>query len=207
MWNQLKVAKAGCARIKKLLVNRPFGFKRFGRDAAVSSPWVISGRKFVEIGESSAIMSGCRIEAICTYAGKTYHPLVSIGANVYIGRMLFITAIQEVRIGDGSVLSDYVYVADSSHGFDPEHGLIMEQRLESKGPVRIGSNCFLGYRVTVMPGVILGDWCIVGAHSVVTQSFSAYSMIAGSPARLIRRYSHELGEWISVTKLTSTESG
>lgn len=71
----------------------------------------------------------------------------------------------------------------------------MEQPLESKGPVRIGARCFLGYRAAVMPGVTLGEHCVVGANSVVTRSFGSFSMVAGSPARLIKVYSAATGKW------------
>jgi acetyltransferase-like isoleucine patch superfamily enzyme len=73
----------------------------------------------------------------------------------------------------------------------------MEQSLISKGPVVIGRSCFLGFRVAVMPGVTLGEHCVVGANSTVTRSFPAYSMIGGSPARILKRYSQTLGRWVS----------
>jgi lipopolysaccharide O-acetyltransferase len=53
-------------------------------------------------------------------------------------------------------------------------------------PVSIGDKCFLGCNVVIMPGVKLGENTVVGANSVVTVSFEAGSVIAGSPARLLR---------------------
>jgi acetyltransferase-like isoleucine patch superfamily enzyme len=43
----------------------------------------------------------------------------------------------------------------------------------------------------------LGDHCVVGANSTVTRSFPSYSMIGGSPARLLKRYSHSLEQWVA----------
>jgi len=113
-----------------------------------------------------------------------------------IGHYSFFTPAREISIGDGCVLSGHVYISDENHGFDPKAGPILKQPLESKGPVRIGNNCFLGYRVAILPGVTLGEHCVVGANSTVTRSFPAYCMLAGSPAQVIKRYSHELGEWV-----------
>jgi acetyltransferase-like isoleucine patch superfamily enzyme len=47
-----------------------------------------------------------------------------------------------------------------------------------------------------MPGVALGDHCIVGANSTVTHSFPAYSMVGGSPARLLKQYCAEDRAWL-----------
>jgi len=50
---------------------------------------------------------------------------------------------------------------------------------------RIGRNCFIGGRSLILPGVIIGDSCIVGAGSVVTKSVPANSIVAGNPAKVI----------------------
>lgn len=52
---------------------------------------------------------------------------------------------------------------------------------------RIGADCFIGGRALILPGVEIGDGCVVGAGSVVTRSAPAGSVLAGNPARIIRR--------------------
>jgi acetyltransferase-like isoleucine patch superfamily enzyme len=109
-----------------------------------------------------------------------------------------ICALRSITIGDGCVLSDRVFVEDCSHGTDPEGPPILEQALESKGPITIGKKCFVGIGSAILSGVTLGDNCIVGCLSVVTTSYPAYSMIAGSPARLIKRFDLLAKKWIPV---------
>lgn len=180
--------------LKKLLRQPPH--VTIGADSSVLRPWHIQGARHIHIGNHTRILDHFRVQAISSYGGVLHNPRIVIGDGVYIGRQAYFTAVREIRIGNGCVLSDHVYITDEFHGIDPKAGPIMEQPLESKGPVVIGERCFIGFRACVLPGVVLGENCIVGANSVVTKSFPANSMIAGSPARLIKTFRTELGMWI-----------
>jgi acetyltransferase-like isoleucine patch superfamily enzyme len=199
IWNGLRQGLVGLKYV--LLLQRPRALGALGNLSRMEWPRQLQGRRHIHIGAATYIKSNGFIGAIAKYAGRQYTPEVRIGDHVYIGRNAYITCCNRVSIGNGAVLSEHVYITDLNHGFDPAAGLIMSQGLESKGPVAVGENCFLGYRVAVMPGVTLGDWCIVGANSVVTHSFPAYSMIAGVPARLIRVYRSEERRWVSASDL------
>ena len=159
-----------------------------GAGSFMHRPYLISNPKHIQLGKDVTILADASLLPITLYAGAAYQPLIRIGDGTYIGRQVSIHAIDNVEIEAGCVLSDFVYLSDLSHGFDPNAGPIMEQPLSSRGPVHIGKRCFLGYRVAVMPGVTLGEHCIVGAHSVVTHSFPPFSVIGGVPARLLRTH-------------------
>ena len=117
---------------------------------------------------------------------------------MYIGGYCQIHAVSNISIGNGCVLSEYVYLADGAHGMDPNKGLIMNQELSSKGTVIIGDNTFIGFGATVLPGVVIGRNCVIGARTVVTKSCPDYSMLAGSPAKIIRKFDFATGEWVPV---------
>lgn len=188
--------------LAKRLLYRPGGV-RYGEDAYIYRPCVIHGASCISLGNRSIILRDGYLSALEQYDGVRYRPRIVIGNDVYVGRHAYLTAISEISIGDGCVLSEHVYVTDLMHGLDPERGPIMQQPLESKGPVRIGTRCFLGYRAAIMPGVSLGEHCVVGANSVVTRSFGAFSMVAGVPARLIKVYSPETKRWESAQNIGS----
>ena len=185
--------------IKRLRSIPPRGMRcganvRIERPAVIKCPWLVS------VGNNTTIGYDCYIAPTQSYAGESFSPQITIGQNVYIGPSLFLVSIGHVKIGDQCVLSNHVYISDAVHGIDPEAGFIMEQPLSHKGDIELGEGCFVGYRSAILPGVKLGNHCVVGIGSIVTRSFPAYSMIAGSPARLIRSYSFQKKAWILATR-------
>jgi acetyltransferase-like isoleucine patch superfamily enzyme len=167
-----------------------------GKNVRIGRPNRISFPGCIVVGDGTQIGSEALISPIPQYAGHHFSPQIVIGKDVYIGPHLYIAAISSVKIGDGCVLSEHVYINDCSHGLEPNGGLIMQQPLVHGGDVEIGDGCFLGYRSSILPGVRLGAHCVVGINSVVTRSFPAYSMIAGSPARLVKIWSAEKEAWL-----------
>jgi lipopolysaccharide O-acetyltransferase len=163
------------------------------------TPMQINGAKYIKIGENSSIGRHAWLGAFDKYLNQVFQPQLIIGKNVRIGNYACITTIDKVEIEDGCLFSEYIYISDHAHGFDPTLNLSpKDQNLNSKGPVKIGKNCFLGYRACILPGVTLGCNCVVGANSVVTKSFPSYTMLAGVPAKIIKKFSFELNEWISI---------
>jgi acetyltransferase-like isoleucine patch superfamily enzyme len=159
---------------------------RSGARAYIYRPRRIDGAEFIRIGTRSTVDRHGWLSAVTSYAGIAYRPQIILGNDVHIGRYVCLTAISSITIEDGCLFSEQVYVSDHSHGMDPQEGLIVDHPLISKGPVHIGAHSFVGYRACILPGVILGKHCVVGANSVVTHSFPDFSVIAGCPARLIK---------------------
>lgn len=190
--------KQALRALQRWLLRRPRGVA-MGAGSSVRRPWTITNRRLISIGSRTRI--GLDVILNPMSRGESGFPAdgrIAIGDDVYIGLHAQIHASRGVRIGDGAVLSDHVYLNDAAHGFDPQAGLIMAQPIESRGEVVIGRHVFLGLRSVVFSGVELGDHCVVGANSVVTRSFPAYSMLAGAPARLLKRYDAGQRRWVAV---------
>lgn len=64
--------------------------------------------------------------------------------------------------------------------------------------MKIGKNCWLGEGVIVMPGVTIGDGCVIGAHSVVNKDMPAACIAVGSPARVVKKFDFEKKSWIKI---------
>ncbi|MFH1927469.1 MAG: acyltransferase [Chloroflexota bacterium] len=110
----------------------------------------------------------------------------AVGRCVYLGEELII--IDEpsdwgmVDIGDRAAISPRVTLVASSR---PNHSRIAPYAPVGHGPIVIGSDAWLGTGVVVLPNVTIGEGAIVGANSVVIKDVAPYSIVAGSPARVI----------------------
>jgi acetyltransferase-like isoleucine patch superfamily enzyme len=71
----------------------------------------------------------------------------------------------------------------------------MHQGINGVAPVTIGRGTWLGQNVVVLPGVTIGQHCVVGANSVVNSSIPDYSVAVGAPARVVRQYNRNSAKW------------
>jgi acetyltransferase-like isoleucine patch superfamily enzyme len=112
---------------------------------------------------------------------------VHIGAGSFLNLGVMLAAQELVEIGDHCMLANGCFVSDANHRFDDPEKPITWQGFESKGPTRIGANCWLGANVVVTSGVRIGERCVIGANSVVTGEIPPFSIAAGAPARVLRQ--------------------
>ncbi len=108
---------------------------------------------------------------------------VRLGAGVFVGSHTTIAAQQSVSVGSGTFLADLVSIRDHDHevGTPPALGR------HSVAPVAIGSDTWLGSKVTVVRGASIGAGVVVGANAVVRGTLPDRVVAAGVPARVVRR--------------------
>jgi acetyltransferase-like isoleucine patch superfamily enzyme len=133
----------------------------------------------LEIGAHALLEPGVWITA----PGKAR---VRIGQGTFLNMGVMVAAEQLVEIGDHCMLANGCFVTDSSHRYEDPEKPITWQGFETKGPTRIGDNCWLGANVVVTSGVSIGERSVVGANSVVTKDVEPFSIVAGAPAKVLR---------------------
>ena len=122
-----------------------------------------------------------------------YGKHTKIGKNFFGNFHLTIQDDAEVTIGDNCNFGPNVTIVTPVHPMLPnERNLMMTSDGEKKHlcyakPVHIGNNCWFGASVTVCPGVVIGDNCVIGAGSVVTRDIPSNSFAAGVPCKVIRQ--------------------
>ena len=114
----------------------------------------------------------------------TLHDYVRIGTDSLIN------AHGGVEICSGFVSGPKLTIFSVNHIYNNARTLPFDNELELK-KVYIGENCWVGGNVFIVPGVSLGEGCIVAGGSVVTKSFPSLSVIGGNPAKLIKQRSPE----------------
>lgn len=113
--------------------------------------------------------------------------VIEIGDNVGISGAT-IYARSKITIGDNTNIGGNVKILDNDfHPIDPDARLRDDKELIGTASVQIGKNCFIGCNVLILKGSKIGDNCVVGAGAVVSGSFEDNCVIAGNPARIIKR--------------------
>ena len=166
------------------------GIKSIGSNVIVVPTLTLLGKDKIKIGNGCYFGPGCRIEAWKKYNKKFYTPIIDIGENVRINSSCHIGAINKVIIGKQTLLGSHVMIIDHSHGKNSIEEMSIhpsDRDLYSKGPIVIGERCWICENVTILPNVSIGDECVIGANSVVTKNMPSRCIIAGNPAKIIRK--------------------
>lgn len=119
------------------------------------------------------------------------------GCNIHIGNNFFanfnLTILDEapVTFGDNVFIGPNVSIYTACHPLEAE---ARNTGVEWAEPVKIGNSVWIGGSVTILPGVTIGDNCVIGAGSVVTKDVEANTVVGGNPARIIKRISQPITE-------------
>ncbi len=180
--------------IRKLNIIRIFGISNnnIGKSIMIGKNCKFKNIRNIKIGSNFYCGNDCRIYTWEKYnnASTGYLPQLIIGNNVSINENCFISCINSIQIGNGCLLGDNVFITDNSHGngsFEESIIIPQQRKIYSKGKVVIGNNVWIGRNVSIMPNVKIGNNVIIGANSVVTHSFEDNVIIAGVPAKIIKR--------------------
>lgn len=113
---------------------------------------------------------------------------VHVGRNVFFNFNVCLVDDADIYIGDNCQIGPGCHIVTAQHPVSP---ILRKSQLQYNKPVRLGNNVWLGAGAVILPGVTIGDNSIVGAGSVVTRDVEADVIVAGSPARILRRITEE----------------
>lgn len=117
---------------------------------------------------------------------------VFIGSETIIG--LANTIIGPVEIGNNVMLAQNIVISGLNHGYEDVTVSPHKQPVITK-KITIGDDVWIGANATITAGVNIGKHAVVGGGSVVTKDVPEYSVVAGNPARLLKKYNFQTKKW------------
>ena len=154
--------------------------------------------KHLPLSDTHFNLGGKRLRALC---GKLILPACGENVNIERGAQFA----YDLKIGNNSgigvnaLISPHVTIGNdvmmgpdcifftSNHGTEDLHVPMWRQESSAPKPIVIGNDVWIGARVIILGGVHVGDGSVIGAGSVVTKDVAPYSIVAGNPAKLIRK--------------------
>jgi acetyltransferase-like isoleucine patch superfamily enzyme len=131
----------------------------------------------VVLGQWVHIGDGTRLTA--------HEGTLRVGEKAILGSASTVTCYLDIEIGARTLVADWVYVTDFDHRFEDLAAPIKDQGIV-KAPVRIGPDCWLGVKVTVLRGAVVGRGCVLAAHAVVRGTIPDLAVAGGVPARILK---------------------
>ena len=116
---------------------------------------------------------------------RAHEGTLRVGDKVVFGRDNTVNCYLDIEIGSATIVADWVYVCDFDHVYDDIAVPIKDQGIV-KTPVRIGPDCWIGAKVTVLRGSTIGHGCVLAAHAVVRGEVPPMSVVGGVPGRVLK---------------------
>jgi acetyltransferase-like isoleucine patch superfamily enzyme len=113
---------------------------------------------------------------------------IELGDGANIGSYCRVATQSGIKIGASTLIGAYAYIGPGNHVIDPTDPTpLIARGMEKLGGVVIGSNVWVGAKATILDGVTIGDGAVIGAHSLVREDVPENTIVAGTPAKIIRK--------------------
>lgn len=175
----------------------------FPKARLIRFPFDIRGKKYIKYGKNFTTGTGCRIEAYKFFSDS---PELIIGNNVQINDYVHLACGQSLIIEDDVLIASKVYISDINHGnYSGENQSFPEEKAKNRKifskSVKICENVWIGENAIILPGIEIGKNSIIGAGSVVTKNVPENCIVAGNPARIIKKYNFGNKKWEKVNNI------
>lgn len=137
----------------------------------------------IKLGNNVSI--GCFTRIECSGSISNLGKGFICGNNCGLGTNCFYGAAGGIEIGNDVIIGNYVSMHSENHNYKDLCVPIRLQGVNHKG-IKIGNNCWIGAKVTILDGTEIGDGCVIAAGAVVTGKFPSNVVIGGIPAHIIK---------------------
>ncbi len=186
--------------IKTLLtyVTHPLAVLKIGKKGkrfVIGRNTQIKGGKKIRVGNNVCIGNNARLMCYTDFAGEKLDAKIVIEDGCYVGHNFTVLSGAPVTLEKNVLIASNVLISSENHSIEPECDIPYKHQKLITTPVSIGENCWIGQNAVILPGVKIGRGSVVGAQSVVTKSVDEYTIVAGNPAKAIKKYNFDTHEW------------
>ncbi|MDT9592260.1 acyltransferase [Nocardioides zeae] len=170
-------------------------FGAFGPGSCIAFPVAtLFGAAAIHLGRDTLVGRSCTLTVGYGIGSPLPERGLVIGDRCVIGARSTITAHDSVTLGDDVWFGQGVFVSDASHGYqDPDVPVGLQ--VGTHQPVVVGDGSWVGHHAILLPGTRLGRNVVVAAGAVVRGEVPDHSVVAGVPARVVRRLEPRVG-WV-----------
>ena len=174
-------------------------FRAAGRGISIGEGFQAYAPERIRLADGVVLAHRVTLRAMTAYPWasppQSFAPEIVLGPNCFLNNGTQISCARRVEIGANAMLAENVFVADNNHGYRDPDLPIRAQPLDVPGEVHVGADSWIGANCSIVGNVRIGRHCVVGAKSVVLSDLPDFSVAAGAPARVLRRYDPARREW------------
>lgn len=163
-----------------------------------SDGWIYIGKHTKIVNPQNIYWGGNQIAPyclICPHGDSS----IKLGQNVNIGMFSRLACINEISLGNNVLTGPNVFISDYNHAYEDVEKPISEQgNIGNNNKVIIDDDCWIGTNVVICGNVHIGKHTVIGAGTFVNKDIPSYCVAVGNPAKVIKKYNFERGEWEKV---------
>ncbi len=137
----------------------------------------------VNFGERCSVGMGTTI--MCTSSMDSLGKGLKVGNRTSLGTHGLWGCAGGIEVGDNCLFGNFVTLHSENHIYEDPTKTIREQGVSHKG-IKIGNDCWVGTKVTILDGTVVGDGCVIAAGAVVRGIIPPYSVVGGVPAKILK---------------------
>ena len=122
---------------------------------------------------------------VMPYSVMSYASNISIGERVYINSFSMLVAKEKITIGNNVLIGPHVIINSGMHNYSNADVDINKQG-HSAAPIVIENDVWIGANAIILPGVTIGKGAVIGANSLVNKDVASFTVVGGSPAKIIK---------------------
>jgi len=186
-------------RIRAALLSAYYRRRHVGWGSHIDPTAQIIGWRSVRIGSGAVVSADCWLN-VNHFSPSTVQ--LTIGDFCFVGRRNILSAGHFLRLGEYCLTGPDCKLIGSDHVIDDPFQPYVASGATHNTVIDVGVNCWLGAGVTVIGNVKVGHGSVVGAMSLLNRDIPPFSLVVGSPARILKRFDPRKRAWVQADLLS-----